>query len=69
MSGSDFRITISTRAVFLCASGMVQFQILLNDKQVGKTFRYNLEEAAALDALIMKNRQLGRISRERNFNV
>lgn len=54
MSGSDFRITISTRAVFLCASGTVQFQILLNDNQVGKTFRYNLEEAAALGALIMK---------------
>jgi hypothetical protein len=45
MSGSDFRITISPRAVFLCANGVVQFQILLNDKQVGKTFLYNLEEA------------------------
>ena len=33
---------------------MVQFPILLNDKQVGKTFRYNLEEAAALGASIMK---------------
>ena len=54
MSGSDFRITISTRAVFLCASGVVQFQILLNDKQVGKTFLYNLEEAAVLGGSIMK---------------
>jgi hypothetical protein len=33
---------------------MVQFQILLDDKQVGKTFLYNLEEAAALGAWIMK---------------
>jgi hypothetical protein len=54
MSSSDFEITPSIRAVFLCASGTVQFHIVLNNKQVGKSFLYTHEEAAALGASIMK---------------
>jgi hypothetical protein len=54
MSGSDFKLTDSTRAVFLCGTGVVQFYFVVNDEQVGKTFLYNLEEAAALGFAINK---------------
>jgi hypothetical protein len=66
MSGSDFRLTESTRAVFTCERGTVQFYFVDFDKDVGKRFFYTLEEA---DQTRRKNRQnwrLGRISGEWN---
>jgi hypothetical protein len=54
MSGSDFRLTESTRAIFTCERGTVQFYFVDFDKQVGKRFLYTLEEAADLGEQIVK---------------
>jgi hypothetical protein len=54
MSATDFRLTDSTRAVFMFARGTVQFYFLVDDKQVGKNFLYTQEEAAVLGGLIFK---------------
>jgi hypothetical protein len=54
MSGSDFKLTESTRAVFTCGRGTVQFYFVDADKDAGKRFFYTLEEAAALDERIFK---------------
>jgi hypothetical protein len=54
MSGSDFRLTESVRAVFTCERGTVQFYFVDAHKDVGKSFLYTLEEAADLGAQILK---------------
>ena len=54
MSGSDLKLTESTRAVFTCERGTVQFYFVDADKDVGKRFLYTLEEAAALGERIFK---------------
>jgi hypothetical protein len=54
MSGSDFRLTESTHAVFICERGTVQFYFVAFDEDVGKRFLYTLEEAAKLGERIAK---------------
>ena len=54
MSGSDFRLTESVRAVFTCERGTVQFYFVDAHKDVGKSFLYTLKEAADLGAQILK---------------
>jgi hypothetical protein len=54
MSGSDFKLTESLRAVFTCERGTVQFYFVDGDKYVGKRFLYTLEEAANLGERIFK---------------
>jgi hypothetical protein len=54
MSGSDFKLTESTRAVFTCERGTVQFYFVDADKDVGKRFLYTLEEAAELGERILE---------------
>jgi hypothetical protein len=54
MSGSDFKLTESVRAVFTCERGTVQFYLVDAEKYVGKRFLYTLEEAAALGERIFK---------------
>jgi hypothetical protein len=43
MSGSDFRLSESARAVFTCERGTIQFYFIDFDKDVGKRFLYTLE--------------------------
>ncbi len=54
MSNSDFKLTESTRAVFTCERGTVQFYFVVADKDVGQRFFYTLEEAATLGERIFK---------------
>jgi hypothetical protein len=54
MSHSDFKLTESTRAVFTCERGTVQFYFVVADKDVGQRFLYTLEEAATLGERIFK---------------
>jgi hypothetical protein len=54
MSGSDFKLTESARAIFACERGTVQFYFVESDKDVGKRFLYTLEEAAKLGERIVK---------------
>jgi hypothetical protein len=54
MSGSDFRLSESARAVFTCERGTIQFYFIDFDKDVGKRFLYTLEEAARLGERIAK---------------
>jgi hypothetical protein len=43
MSGSDFKLTESTREVFTCERGTVQFYFVDADKDVGKIFLYTVK--------------------------
>jgi hypothetical protein len=54
VSSNDFRLTESTRAVFTCERGTVQFYFVDADKDVGKRFLYTLEEAADLGERIVR---------------
>jgi hypothetical protein len=54
VSGSDFKVTESTRAVFTCERGTVQFYFVDAGKDVGKRFFYTLEEAADLGERILQ---------------
>ena len=53
MSACDFKLTESTRAVFYCERGLLQFYFVDRDKDVGKRFLYTLEEAAELGERIV----------------
>jgi hypothetical protein len=54
MTTIDFKINNSARVAFTGARGHIQFHFIVDDKQVGKTFIYTEQEAAALGAAIVK---------------
>ena len=55
MSGSDFKLTESLRAVFTYERGTVQFYFVDDGKYLGKVFLYTLLEAADLGEQILNS--------------